>query len=85
MEQEAKEELMKIDNLELYFKPTWNLKQLAKALGMSVNTVKKQEWFNEIPYIPNGEHKMWLQEDVIKTLKEYRILNGGVYRDESKA
>lgn len=82
MNVEAKAKMMDIAELALYLKPSWNQKELAKALGMSVNTLRKQEWYNEIPYVPNGGNKLWLAEDVIKTLKEYRILHGSVYRED---
>lgn len=82
MMQEAKEELAQLENLELFLRPSWNLKQLSKALGMSINTLKKQEWFDAIPYIPMGQNRIWLQEDVISTLKEYRILDGHVYKEK---
>ncbi|CAM3969383.1 hypothetical protein [Catellicoccus marimammalium] len=75
MTTEVKEIMANIDSLALYLKPSWNQKGLAKALGMSVTTLKKQEWYTEIPYIPTRGHRMWFSEDVIKTLKEYRILD----------
>lgn len=81
MTTEVKEIMANIDSLALYLKPSWNQKELAKALGMSVTTLKKQEWYTEIPYIPTGGHRMWLSEDVIKTLKEYRVLDGKVYKE----